>query len=202
VVRAADQGTSVLPPWLQVVAAVAAIGGTLLGAWALYLRWRDKRPRLRIHTTSESTPPKGDSGFKFTVKNHGAVDVKIGGVLLILAQPGKSDRVVDAAEAVKATVSALQLPCTLEARDAVPFFIPLWVIEGEANRSGYRPHLFVIPVVVDGLGLRHEGTPWYLIFDERPRREREATPPELPLSKWRVDWWRWKRRLSNWRQII
>lgn len=194
------RGLSVLPPWLQVLVAVASIGGTVLAALALYLRWRDHRPRLRIHTASERTPDDRASEFLFTVTNRNPVDMKISGFSIILTYPGKNDREVKPTMA--RTTRAPVLPYTLEARDTVQIFVSLEFIRDEATKTGHHPYLFVIPVVVDGLGARHEGRPWYLILDERPRREREDAPQEFPLSHMSVDLWRWKRRLANWRRIL
>lgn len=188
---------SALPPWLQVLVAVAGITGVVLTAITLYLRHRAARPRLAI----EPELPTGRGSamrIRFRLTNTGHVPLTVSELFVELAFPGRPSRrmaILDLAG------EGRHLPFRLEPDDnavlSAPYILFYRTMKSTWGNPGPNVDLFFIATTTDGRGRRHEADPYRILLNAE-RRPEGSEWPERPLGyRLRVDAWVYRRRLRR-----
>jgi hypothetical protein len=148
---------SVLPPWLQIAGGVGGIAGTLLGLINLWLRIREKQPRLSVVTELE--PTREDDEIKYrlvvVVRNRASIPVLVDRLYFEAPHPTQGMREIRVPE----TDGGREIPFWLEPEDRERFQVMTEFMFQRMARKGFEGHVRVIATVVDGGGNRYRSNP-------------------------------------------
>jgi len=165
---------SVIPPWLQIAGVVGGLVGTGLGLVNLYLRIREKRPRLSVMAEQESMQEDGETKYRLVVvvRNRASIPVLVDSLYFEAPRPRQGMSEIR----VRETYGGREIPFWLEPGDRERFQVMTEFMFHRMVRKGFEGRVWVTATVVDGGGNRYRSNPLDVDLSDLPR----PLPDEQP----------------------